>query len=514
MEQVLAQLVGSLGLVRAEVLLCLAASLWFLLAVTVTLRSRTWGLVSLTVLLAVVATQLVGEADPATASLAGVFRADAFSHFARLLAYLVGLTLVYLSLDKVPEGHGAEYFGCLFLVTAGMGLAAAANDLILLFLALELVSIPTYVLLYLLRADLRALEATTKYFFLSLFAAAMFLYGATLLFGAVGTTNLEGIRVAIAHAVAQPDGPGLPAILLVSLVMIVAAMGFRLTAAPFHFYAPDVYEGAPTLTVTMLASVPKVVGIVGLVQLVLATLVDPGLAGALTGLAPQAAGLFWIMALVSMCLGNMLGLWQEDLKRLLAYSGVAHAGYLLLGLGAACQGDTAIAALPAVLFYLVIYTLTTLGSFAVLLYLDTPDRPVRTVDDLAGLAKSHPLLAFCLAACMFSLTGLPPTAGFLAKLNLFLAAWGTGQSFYQVLALVMAVNAAIGAWYYLRIVGVMYLRDAIRPLHPRPSVPTAVVALAAGGLLLWLFFSPAGVYSWAAAASQGVPPVSAEVSRR
>lgn len=509
MQQTAFQIVDAISLVRAETVLCLAASLFFLLAVFTSFSAKTWGWVSLGVLL-LAALLLPTSVLASPPSLAGVFRADLFSQIARWFAFGVGALFLALSLGKVADSIAAEFYACVLLVIAGLGLTAAANDLILLFLALEFVSIPTYILLYLQRADNSAQEATTKYFFLSVFSAAMFLYGLSLLYGATGTTNLEAIRAATAAAAANPDGPGMPAVLLVALVMLTAGLCFRLTAAPFHFYAPDVYEGAPTLAVTLLAVVPKIAGAIGLYQLVAATLLTPGAGSLFTTLAGPAAGLFWIMALVSMVIGNLVGLWQDDIKRLFAYSGVAHAGYLLVGLGAATQAEATADGLAAVGFYLAIYTLMTLGSFAVLVCLETPGRPLRTIDDLAGLSRSHPLLAFLMAVCLFSLTGLPPTAGFLAKLNLFFAAWSTGQPLYQLLALLMALCAAAGAWYYLRIVGVMYLRDAVKPLTPRANVPAVGVAAVCGLLLLWLFLFPRGAYRWAEEAMKPSPVLSAK----
>jgi NADH-quinone oxidoreductase subunit N len=503
------QIAEALYLVRAEALLSAAACLYFLLAVTVTLPARAWGRISLIVML-VSLLWLPTSSSSAPASLAAAFRLDDFALYARWLSFGFGLLYILLCQDRVAEGYAAEFYGCVLIIIAGLGLAASANDLVMLFLALEFVSIPAYILLYLQRADNTAQEATIKYFFLSVFSAALFLYGLSMLYGATGTTNLQAIRAAVAAAAAGDAlGPGLPAVLLVSLVMMTAGLCFRLTAAPFHFYAPDVYQGAPTLPVTLLANVPKIAGIIGLYQLVALTLVAPGGAGLTTALAPQAGALFWILALVSMVIGNWLGLWQDDWKRLFAYSSVAHAGYLLVGLAAGpagAQPDVLIDGATAVLFYLVVYVLMVLGAFAAIVAVETRDRPIRAIDELAGLGKAHPLLALALAICLFSLTGLPPTAGFLAKFNIFLAAWSTGQWLHQLLAVLMAANAAVGAWYYLRIVGVMYLRDAVRPLPPRTSPAAGLTACICAALLLYFFLAPGAIVR---SASQAAHPPAA-----
>ncbi len=483
--------------VRPEMMLLLLGSVYFLAAVFVTARSRTWAIVSL--LIVMLAAAMLPGGDQTFATPASFFRNDSFSHFFRGLSLAVGALIMLLSWDRIPDRYAAEYFGCLLLILAGVNLVAAANDLVALFLALELVSIPTYVLLYLLRSDDAAQEAILKYFFLSLFSSALLLYGLSFLYGATGSTNLEVLRGAVRNWSTQHHGMTplpMPTTMLIALIMIVAALGFRITAAPFHFYAPDVYQGAPLLPVTLLSVVPKLAGFAAMYQIVSASLLIPGADQLAAPLAHSASGLFWIMALVSMFIGNLMGLWQNNLKRLLAYSGIAHAGYMLVGLGTSCMTGMTVAGLAGLFFYLIIYSVMTLGVFAVLIGLQGRGQPVQDVDDLAGLGKSHPLLALAMAGFLFCLMGLPPTAGFLAKLNLFLAAWNTEQRLYRILALVMAVNAAIGAWYYLRIISVMFLRDAVKPLTARLNWPTGIVVLLCLLTIFWLFFQPNGTWTW------------------
>jgi NADH-quinone oxidoreductase subunit N len=305
---------------------------------------------------------------------------------------------------------------------------------------------------------------------------------------------------------------------LVALVMVLAGLGFKMTVVPFHFYAPDVYQGTATAGAALLAFMPKAAGFIALMRVLgfvpadlvlLKSKVALGLA-----LGTQVPILLWILAAVTMTIGNVLALQQDNLKRLLAYSSVAHAGYMLIGLAAAPYlpaGSSKLfpGGVEAVLFYLVAYSAMTVGAFAVLAYLSTPQRPVETVDDLAGLSKSHPGIALLMVVFLFSLIGMPFTAGFWGKLLLFLGpiavrspestdpaepAWDNQVMLFRVLALIGVLNAAVGAWYYLRIAAVMYLRGTIRPLEKARAWPglaalwvCALVTLAAGfyPLPLW-----------------------------
>jgi NADH-quinone oxidoreductase subunit N len=274
------------------------------------------------------------------------------------------------------------------------------------------------------------------------------------------------------------------------MVMILAGLSFRVTAVPFHFYAPDVYQGAPSVCTALLAYIPKVVGFVALINLLSGTMLTGATELGASKLTTLGASLIAIVAVASMCLGNLLGLLQDNLKRLLAYSSIAHAGYMMLGLGAGCTPGSSIGGVEAVLFYLIVYGAMTLGAFAVILHLDRPERRVETVDDLAGLARSHPLLALLMAAFLFSLIGLPPTAGFWAKLQIFFASWSTQSPLYKTLAVVMAINAAVGAWYYLRLIAAMYLRQSVKDFASSPE-RSGLLAIGLCGLVtLGVFIFP------------------------
>ncbi len=426
-----------------------------------------------------------------------------FDHLALLLRGLAlagAAVLVLFGWDEVPDEQAADYHACLLLMAAGVGFTGMANELVTLFLALELISIPTYVLLYLPRSDRVAQEAAMKYFLLSVFSSALLLFGFSYLYGLGGTTNLPALTDTLALARA---GGSLPGVALVALVMVVAGLGFKITAVPFHFYAPDVYQGTTPGTAAVLAFVPKVAGFAALVRVL--GLVLPGLTA--EGATPtfllesrpfpglplgdQVPVLLWIVAAVTMSLGNLLALLQDNVKRLLAYSSVAHAGYMLIGLAVAPKlvGDsTQVGGVEAVLFYLVTYGAMTIGAFAVLSSLSTRERPAETVDDLAGIGRSHPATALVMTLFLFSLIGLPATGGFWGKLWLFLGAVSVPtqpdnpQSLEQhrlflTLAIIGAVNAAVAAYYYLRIVAVMFLRE---PLHPLPRARTGPVRAALG----------------------------------
>jgi NADH-quinone oxidoreductase subunit N len=443
--------------------------------------------------------QSPNEETPARSALfAAPLYVDGFAMLVRAIAYVGAAVLVLAAWDEVQDHHAAEFHACLLSIAAGVGLVGAANDLVILFLALELISIPTYVLLYLQRTDNAAQEAAMKYFLLSIFSSGLLLFGFSYLYGLCGTTNLSGI----ADALGRDRHDAMPGVALVALVLVVAGLAFRITAVPFHFYAPDVYQGTTPSAAAILAFVPKVAGFVGLLRVL--GFVPHALTGADgaatlfegTGVPEQVLGgqvprLLWILAVVTMSLGNVLALWQDNVRRMLAYSSVAHAGYMLIGLVVARflpagSSLTDPGGVEAVLFYLVAYGAMTVGAFAVLACLGSPTRPVETVDDLAGLGKSHPRLALLMTLFLFSMIGMPLTAGFAGKMLLF---WGamsvrpdtTDPLWFRVLALVGAINAAIGAWYYLRLITVMYLRPAVRPLPPTNAWAgvTAVVLCAA-----------------------------------
>jgi NADH-quinone oxidoreductase subunit N len=404
---------------------------------------------------------------------------DPLTNLIRWIALGGGVVLTLMGWSEVPKRQASDFFACLILIVAGTGLTAAANDLVLMFVALELVSIPTYVLLYLPRHDQQSQEAAMKYFMLSIFSSGFLLFGFSYLYGISGTTNLAALQQAL--NVSTEPRQALPALSLVALIMVVAALGFRITAVPFHFYAPDVYQGTSTVGAGMLAFIPKVVGFVALIRILGFVLPQgiPARRGMVeVGLSHHVPILFWFLAVVSMFLGNVMGLLQTNVKRLLGYSSVAHAGYMLMALATAPflpHDGKGPDGLTALMFYLVAYGAMTVGVFAVLSYLDDPARPCETIDDLAGLGVSRPGVALIMAIFLFSLIGIPLTAGFLGKFLIFFGAMAVPspdhQVLFRVLALLGVLNAAIGGWYYLRILAVMYLRQPLHPFVGRKSWP-------------------------------------------
>jgi NADH-quinone oxidoreductase subunit N len=445
---------------------------------------------------------------PPEAALSGPLVIDLFGHTARWGILLAGGLLVLLADRPREERQAAEYTGSLLLIVAGLMLAAAANDLILLFMGLELVSIPTYIVLYLGKRGAHAQEATTKYFFLSVVSSAVLLYGFSFLYGLGGSTRLDVIATALReqHTAEGSLGP----FASVALVLIFAALAFRLAAVPFHFYAPDVFQGTSNANAGFLSTLPKAAGLLVLIRL---------LVGAMPGVEALAWKLALAISVLTMTLGNVVALWQSNIRRLLAYSSIAHAGYMLIGLSVGlAQVAIAPMSLPreavgvnglgTALFYLAVYAAATLGTFAALAYLSTERKSIDDLDELAGLSQTHPYVAGAIAVFMFSLAGIPPLAGFWGKFALFSGTidlgapvegnWTELQQWFLALAIIGVVNAAIAAAYYLRVVATMYFRSpastaapvpaggpAAMRREPEPALATAIALLFVVGMGLF-----------------------------
>lgn len=452
------------------------------------LRHR-WGWLSL---LALLIAGVIGWNATAVPQTTGPFVADGLTLFIRGLTLASGAILVLLHWNQADDSRSAESHACLLAILAGVNLVAASNDLVGLFVALELISIPTYLFLLLPRRDAPAQEATLKYFLLSIFSSAVVLFGMSYLYGATGTTNLLAIHHAFVGGSNLPHNP----LVSVATVMLIAGLGFRLTAVPFHFYAPDVFQGVQPSAAAMLSFVPKVAGFVALLRLMV-----PAAAGDATMhslmMIPAATNVMWWLAVITMFTGNLMALMQTDVRRLLAFSSVSHAGYMMVGLVVGMQADQQVNGIGALLFYLTVYGVMTLGAFAILIAAARSNRRIESLDDLAGLSRTKPAMALLLAVFLFSLTGLPPTAGFLGKFNLFFAAWSQGTESSMWLAALLGVNAALGAWYYLKLIGVMYLREPVdrsedsRPLEAPSLVAAAVCTMGTIGL----FFVPGPLWN-------------------
>jgi NADH-quinone oxidoreductase subunit N len=411
-----------------------------------------------------------GPGDPPV-ELAGM-RFAPLAWYIRLIALSVGALVLLVNWHLAVPAERGDLFAMILFSLAGLLLTSLADDLVLLFLAVELVSIPSYILVSIGRSDIRAQEAGLKYFFLGALSAALLVYGFSFLYGAAGTTEMSSMHF---------SGNG--GFVTLGLLLAFAGLAFKMAAAPFHVYAADVYQGAASPVTGLLGFFPKAAGFVALIKLLF--MVHP--AGLSTGgwnLPPAAFVFLWIVAAATMTLGNVLGLMQTNVKRMLAYSSVAHSGYMLVGLlaGPVAGGGLMRDGLSAMLFYLVVYGVMNLGAFAVLALIEARGRPVEELDELAGLGRREPLAALALAICVFSLMGIPPTAGFFGKVYVFGAALSNGLPGARgtaliVLAVIGVVNAAIAAGYYLRIVGACYLRDPV-------AEPTAVAR--GGGIRLGL----------------------------
>ncbi len=480
----------TLRVLLPEFLLILTATAMMTAGAFVRLPRRVWAAASAGALVLAIGA-LILLRHTVTDPYSAVALNDPLSGYARLFLLLTGLILLAFAHDQVDDARAAEFFGSLLMIHAGAMLVASANEMVFLFAGLELVSIPTYLLLYLPRRNAATREAATKYFFLSIFSSALLLFGLAYFYGLTGVTNFKALSYLL-HAEGASSAPRVLG--LIAVLFVMAGLGFRVAAVPFHFYAPDVYQGSPIVVTAMLAWVPKAIGFLAMLRAL--TAVVGGLSW-----SSKAMELAWILAAVTMTLGNAVALLQDNLKRLFAYSSIAHAGYLMVGVTVAFrQGPglkSAFLGGEGVLFYLVAYALMTLGAFGVILALDTPERPVEKVDDLSGLAWTNPALALAMGVCLFSLAGVPPLAGFLGKFWIFASALTSdtpdGPAVLRWLAILGVLNAAAGAYYYLRIVVTMVFRPAATPpLQPRTPWPTAVAvgACATLSLLLGLYARP------------------------
>jgi NADH-quinone oxidoreductase subunit N len=399
----------------------------------------------------------------------GQYVADGFSAFMKLLA-LAGAALgLVLALDwNRAEGLARFEFPVLVLfATLGMLVMISANDLMSLYLGLELLSLPLYVIAAFARDNARSAEAGLKYFVLGALASGLLLYGASLVYGFAGTTNFD--RLADALSSPQEVSAGV----VVGIVFVVAALAFKVAAVPFHMWTPDVYEGAPTPVTAFFASAPKVAAVALMVRV---------LAGPFGEIHAQWQQVIVLASLGSMVLGALAAIGQANIKRLMAYSSIGHIGFVLMGL--AVGGESG---LRGVLVYMAIYLFMNLGAFAVLVAMRREGRAVEGVADLAGLGRTDPAMALAMAVFMFSMAGIPPLAGFFAKLYVLLPAVEQG---FWILAVVAVLSSVVSAYYYLRIVKVMYFDAPLPGFAPRPMGVSLVLA-GTGAFTLFFFLLPA-----------------------
>ncbi|MEP6848559.1 MAG: NADH-quinone oxidoreductase subunit N [Acidobacteriota bacterium] len=388
--------------------------------------------------------------------------------FLLVSAMTILISTVWVEREDVPVG---EYHALLLFATFGMMLMAAGNDLVVIFLGLETLSIATYVLAGLRKSDLRSNESSMKYFILGSFASAFLLYGMALVYGATGTTNIPQI----AAKVADPNFPGL---LLAGAAMMIVGFGFKIATVPFHIWTPDVYEGAPAPVTGFMAAGPKAAAFASFIRVFV-------LGFPLVAAVPASGYLHttWItalsvMAILTMTVGNIAAIMQNNVKRMLAYSSIAHAGYALVGFigaGAAKTVEARDAAIASVAFYMLTYAVTNLGAFAVVSLLAQKNDRRAEFDDYNGIGFKSPVLSFALSLFMLSLLGLPLTAGFLGKVLVFRPALEANEPLLTALVVVAVVNTAISAYFYLRLIVVMFFRERTSDWH-EPKMPLGLSA--------------------------------------
>jgi NADH-quinone oxidoreductase subunit N len=397
---------------------------------------RWLALASVLGMMAVSAWVALAHPDLAGQHFAGALVLDGYTTFARLLFGSVGTLVILASWDFFEDRSVAEYFALFMLSLVGEVVIVAGTSLLMLFIGIELLAIPTYALVSLLKQQETAVEAGLKYFLLGMFASVVMLYGVSLLYGALGTVSyIKPLFVDPATLTAGARG-----LVLFGFFFLMMGIGFKIVAFPFHFWSPDVYAGGSTPVVAYISTVPKVA-----IVLALFRILGPGFASAW----PAGRAFIAALAVLSMIYGNVVALMQTDVRRMLAYSGVANTGYMLVALAAGGADSYA-----ALLFFLVIYTFTNLGAFFVVLAVTGQD--AATLDDFSGLGRRGPVLAFAMAIFMFSLAGTPPLAGFFGKFGLFRAAVLHG---YWYLALVALLTSVISVGYYLRVAQQMYGTD-------------------------------------------------------
>lgn len=433
--------------------------------------SHVFGNLSLLALLGGIGGSIYAYTTAPGTAFSGMISVDGFATFFRVLVMTVGILTVLPSfrfLDRQTAETG-EYHALLLFSIVGQSIMVSANDLIVIFIGLEISSIASYILAGYFRDDKRANEAAIKYFLLGSFATAFFLYGVALIYGATGSINLS-----IVHAVIT--GANAPSNVFIGLAasLMFVGLGFKVSAAPFQVWAPDVYQGAPTPVSAFLSAGPKAAAFAILLRIFM------------TAFAPIGSGwepVIWAAALLSMTIGNFAALLQSNVKRLLAYSSIAHAGYVLVALTS--RSDTGVA---AAMFYLAAYGFMNVGAFAVVSHLSGKGEQYQSVEDFAGLAQKQPLTAAMLTIFLLSLIGVPLTGGFFGKFYIFKAALESHLYWLTVLGL---LNSAVAAYYYLRILVMMYMRDpseAVNRTEPLSfGLRAALILPALGTLFLGIF---------------------------
>jgi NADH-quinone oxidoreductase subunit N len=394
----------------------------------------------------------------------GMIRVDRFSMYFNIIFLLSTILVTLISinyLDRQDKRQG-EYYVLILLATLGMMLMASGNELIVVFLGLELMSLSLYVLAGYFRSVQVSSEAGMKYLLLGAFASGFFLYGIALIYGGAGTTSIPEIA-------SELEAGGKSPLMLAGMFLLIVGFGFKVALVPFHQWAPDVYEGAPTTIAAFISAGPKAAGFAAFLRI---------FTGALESLQPEWNVVIVILAALTMTVGNVIATTQSNIKRMLAYSSIAHAGYVLVGLAAANKDG-----ISSAMLYLLIYCVMNIGAFAAVILARTEDGENLKIADYAGLGFRKPLLALFMTVMLLSLAGFPPFAGFVGKFYVFRSAVDAGQIWLVVIA---AINTAISAFYYLRVVVTMYMKEPEEELdfHAYPKLVVFALLLVTIGVVL------------------------------
>jgi len=399
----------------------------------------------------------------------GMFISDAFATYSKVLVLLAGVLTLVLAQNwlEMQGAHRFEFAILVLFATIGMMMMISANNLLSLYMGLELQSLSLYVLAAFHRDDTRSTEAGLKYFVLGALASGMLLYGMSMVYGFSGSTDFVTIASVL------KGGSTIPVGLVVGLVFMIAGLSFKVSAVPFHMWTPDVYEGAPTPVTAFFAVAPKVAALALFLRVMIGPFGD---------MADQWQQVVVMISILSMLVGSFAAIAQTNIKRMMAYSSIGHVGYALIGLAVANE-----AGIMAVLIYLTIYVFMNMGAFACLMAMRRGGRAVEQISDLSGLGKTHPGMAAALTVMMFSMAGIPPLAGFFGKLYIFLAAIEAGL---YTLSIIGVLASVVSAYYYIRIIKVMYFDEpGVEPLDtPLPTSVKAVLSLSTVAILVFFAF--------------------------
>ncbi len=441
------------------------------------------GYATVLVLLAVQVLEMTTAPGDAV-TFSGLFISDRYAVFMKSLVLLGSALAVILSFDyhEHEKQERVEYPIFILFATLGMMMMISANSLLSLYLGLELQSLCLYVLAAIRRDTLKSTEAGLKYFILGALSSGLLLYGMSLIYGFAGSTEFPVLAEILTAADTQA-----PMGVVVGLVFVMAGLAFKISAVPFHMWTPDVYEGAPTPVTAFFAMAPKIAAI----ALFMRVLLDP-----LGGLVEEWRQVVVTVSLASMILGSFAALAQTNIKRLMAYSSIGHVGYALVGLATGTP-----AGVQGVLIYMTVYLFMVVGTFAVILCMRQHDRMVENIKDLAGLSKTHPMIALAMAVFMFSMAGIPPLAGFFGKLYVFLAAIEAGL---YTLAILGILTSVVGAFYYMRIVKFMYFDESHEPLDRWIGRDIGLIMLVAGVFTMFFFVYPEPILAAASVAASSL----------